>query len=120
MPIAPENRGRYPSDWKAISLRIRFARAGGQCECDGRCGQDHAGGRCAARHGLPHPDTGSVVVLTTMHLDHTPENCADDNLSAGCQRCHLRYDRAHHAESRRKRVRDKAGQLAFELACGLA
>jgi hypothetical protein len=57
------------------------------------------------------------VVLTTMHLNHTPEDCGDANLLAGCQACHLRYDRAHHAESRRQRIRDKVGQLAFELAC---
>lgn len=28
MPIRPENRARYPKNWKAISLRIRFERAG--------------------------------------------------------------------------------------------
>jgi len=32
------------------------------------------------------------VVLTDAHLDHTPENCARDNLAALCQRCHNRYD----------------------------
>lgn len=30
--------------------------------------------------------------MTVMHLDHTPENNADENLMAGCQRCHNRYD----------------------------
>lgn len=120
MPIAPENRARYPKDWKAISLRIRFERAEGRCECDGRCGREHEGGRCAALHGRPHPETRSTVVLTTMHLNHTPEDCRDENLLAGCQRCHLLYDRAHHEASRRRRIRDKAGQLAFEMATGLA
>ena len=117
MPIAPENRGRYPKDWKAISTRIRFERAEGRCECDGRCGREHEGGRCAALHGRPHPETASVVVLTTAHLDHTPENCDDENLMAACQRCHLLYDRAHHEASRRQRIAAKAAQLAFELAC---
>ncbi len=37
------------------------------------------------------------IVLTIAHLDHTPENCADDNLRAWCQRHHLAYDQAHHA-----------------------
>ena len=64
MPIRPENRGRYPAGWAAISLRVR---AGWRCECDGRCGLDH-GGRCGARHGEAHPATGSRVVLTTAHL----------------------------------------------------
>ena len=39
--------------------------------------------------------TLSHVVLTAAHLDHQPENCADENLLAGCQRCHNRYDAAH-------------------------
>ena len=94
MPIKPENRGRYPKDWKAISHRIRFERAGGVCEFE----QD--GVRCEAVHGKNHPLTGSKVVLTTAHLDHTPENCGDDNLKAGCQLHHNRYDREHRAETR--------------------
>jgi hypothetical protein len=43
-------------------------------------------------HATRHPITDSIVVLTVAHLDHTPENCADDNLKAMCQRCHNRYD----------------------------
>ena len=31
MPIRPENRARYPADWKAISAAVR-AEAGNQCE----------------------------------------------------------------------------------------
>lgn len=112
MPIRPENRGRYPADWSAISARIRFERAGGRCECEGQCGQDH-NGRCRAEHGKPHPDTGATVVLTTMHLDHDPENCADDNLMAGCQRCHNRYDGPH----RRAGIRERQfkDQMILEL-----
>lgn len=91
MPIRPENRARYPKDWKTISKRIRFERAASKCECDGECGGDHIG-RCSVVNGTRHPLTGSVVVLTVAHLDHTPENCADDNLKAMCQRCHNRYD----------------------------
>lgn len=98
MPIRPENKIRYPKGWPAISSRIRFERAEGRCECDGECGRLHAG-RCHATHGRPHPITGSKVVLTVAHLDHTPENCDDANLRAMCQRCHLSYDGPHHAET---------------------
>lgn len=35
------------------------------------------------------------IVLTVAHLDHTPENCSDDNLRAWCQRCHNIYDAKH-------------------------
>ncbi|PZG49850.1 hypothetical protein C1I98_11075 [Spongiactinospora gelatinilytica] len=110
MPIRPEERHRYPADWRAISDRIRFERAAGRCECTGECGHDH-GARCAAVHGEPHPVTGSRVVLTTAHRDHTPENCADDNLAAWCQRCHLAYDAEHHAATaaRTREARRTAG-----------
>jgi hypothetical protein len=104
VPIRPENRARYPLDWKAISQRIRFDRAGGRCECLGECGRppEHItpDGRCGNRHGEPAFGTGSKVVLTTAHLNHTPEDCADENLRAMCQGCHLHYDRDHHAATR--------------------
>ncbi len=109
MPISPENRARYPRDWKAISLRIRTERAGNRCECEGECGRGHEG-RCNAINGQPHPVTGSVVVLTCMHLDHTPERCDDDNLRAACQRCHLSYDAKHHAANARVTRNQKRGQ----------
>ncbi|NUQ98260.1 MAG: hypothetical protein HOY79_17510 [Streptomyces sp.] len=102
MPIKPENRALYPANWQAISKRIRFDRGAGQCECDGRCGAvPHDDERCTAVHGQPHPHTGSKVVLTTAHLDHDPGNCDDANLMGACQRCHLNYDKEHHANSRR-------------------
>jgi hypothetical protein len=92
MPIRPENRGRYPKDWKAISNRIRFERAEGRCECTGECGAVEHDGRCDALHATRHPITDSIVVLTVAHLNHIPEDCADDNLKSMCQRCHNRYD----------------------------
>lgn len=116
MPVHAENRDRYPADWAEISDRIKFDRAGGRCECEGECGRGTHVGRCPNVHGLPAYGTGSLVVLTTAHLDHTPENCADENLRAMCQGCHLHYDREHHAESRRRRereAREAAGQEAM-------
>ena len=85
MPIRPENKARYPKDWKSISKRIRD-NAGNVCE------GSPAYPDCRAVNGEPHPETGSKVVLTVAHLDHQPENCADDNLKAWCQRCHNTYD----------------------------
>lgn len=96
-PIRPENKGRYPKDWPSISRRVR-ERAKGRCEW------------CDAENKQPHPITGSVVVLTVAHLDHTPENCADDNLKALCQRCHLNYDRHIHVANRAKNERDALEQ----------
>lgn len=110
MPIRPENLARYPDDWLEITRRIKFDRAGGRCECEGECGRGTHEGRCPNQHGKPAYGTGSTVVLTTAHLNHTPEDCDDDNLRAMCQGCHLHYDKDHHAqtraETRRKTLED--------------
>ena len=119
MPIKPENKARYPADWPEIRKRI-LARAQYRCEHDG-CTARHreigywldgawhrmghalrdAGGKagdlvaCTAGHDIKL----IMIVLTIAHLDHTPENCDDDNLRAWCQRHHLAYDATHHAQT---------------------
>lgn len=115
-PIRPENRGRYPSNWRDISLRIRTVRAAGRCECLGECGRGTHDGRCPNRNGSPAYGTGSKVVLTVAHLDHTPENVDDSNLRAMCNGCHLHYDRDHHRETAaatRRAAVEAAGQLTL-------
>lgn len=101
MPIRPENRARYGADWAAISLEVK-ERAQWQCECAGECGRGTHTGRCPNRHGAMSY-SGTKVVLTTAHLDHTPENNGEPgnrpNLKAMCQGCHLHYDRDHHRET---------------------
>lgn len=97
MPIRAENRHRYPSDWKTIRAAI-LARAGNRCEGSPLWPD------CRAENGLPHPVTGSRVVLTIAHLDHTPENCDPANLRAWCQRCHNAYDAAMRAAGRKARA----------------
>jgi 5-methylcytosine-specific restriction endonuclease McrA len=82
----PFNKKLYPDNWPEISRIIR-ARAQDACEF------------CQAQNHEPHPITGSKVVLTVAHLDHTPSNCDPANLRALCQRCHLRYDAQHHAQT---------------------
>lgn len=112
-PIRQVERERYPKNWKAISAKIR-ARSGGRCECEGECGlhRTHPGPRrCQERHGEFATWAKGRVVLTVAHLDHQPENCADGNLKAMCQRCHLRYDAPHHqrnaAATRRARKQNR-------------
>lgn len=134
MPIKPENKHRYPADWKEVRKRI-LARARYRCEWPG-CGVRHhsvgewhqspgglwaftptGGNRDCDRAGrgeLSYRDAAqlvahnnawcnrerlTVIVLTIAHLDHTPENCADDNLRAWCQRHHLGYDAEHHRQT---------------------
>lgn len=101
MPIRPENRGRYPKDWKQIRERI-LARAGNRCE------GSPAYPDCRAINGmeLRRLDRG-IVVLTIAHLDHTPENCDDDNLRAWCQRCHNTYDAPMRAAGVKARAKAK-------------
>jgi len=103
MPISPENAARYPTDWKAISDRVK-ERASWRCESVP--GQPP----CEAKQGERHPITGAVVVLTVAHLDHQPEHCENDNLRALCQRCHNRYDGPHRrrnaAQTRRRAKRN--------------
>ncbi|MDQ5904731.1 MAG: hypothetical protein QG672_2325 [Pseudomonadota bacterium] len=113
MPIRPENRSRYPKNWKSeIVPRIR-ARSGNRCECTGQCGGAHTGPsdgtligrRCSRLNGMPiDAIEGQKIVLTVAHLDHQPENCADDNLLHLCQRCHNRYD----APMRRRGIAERA------------
>lgn len=92
MPIRPENRDRYPRDWKLRSRFVRFVRARGRCEW------------CGAEHGKPHPITGSVVVLTTAHVfDDRPEASSLLNLAALCQRCHNRHDMKARRQGTRER-----------------
>ena len=104
MPIKPENRSRYPANWKAIVETIR-ERSGDRCEGSPMWPD------CRAQNGQPHPETGSRVVLTTAHLDHVPENCAPENLRHWCQRCHLNYDAKHHAQTAAATRRAKANTL---------
>lgn len=122
MPIKPENKALYPPNWIAISQRIR-ERAGHRCEnCDLPNGglihrkvdgghrwpsqqemdmyhdmlrQHYSRQQAARAMGLTR------IVLTVAHLDHNPTNCADDNLRALCQYCHLTYDAKHHAQTAR-------------------
>jgi 5-methylcytosine-specific restriction endonuclease McrA len=120
VPIKPENRHRYPADWKAIRNRI-LERAGHHCE---RCGKPNGvrlfvlpngvwwdsayytwRDNCGRWLGPEHPDQDNDrftrVVLTIAHWpDPTPENCADENLWALCQACHLRIDMDVHVANR--------------------
>ena len=131
MPIRPENRARYPKDWKQVRERI-LQRARYRCEHPGCKAQHGSIGywREGAFHWLPQVlrdagykagDTVACengeklkvikIVLTIAHLDHTPENCGDENLRAWCQKHHLAYDAAHH-QITAYRTRKAAAQTA--------
>jgi len=127
MPILPENKHLYPKNWKEISERIRFIRADNRCEF---CGvENYSVGYheenlfyVMAKPPYNHPEglrdykaaleikelfnewqepKCIVIVLTTAHLDHNPENNEEENLKALCQRCHNRHDTPHRIQTRK-------------------
>jgi hypothetical protein len=103
--VQVKNRHEYPPDWEDISL-VRREQAGWVCEW------------CGAAQGQPHPITGSRVVLTVAHLNHTKMDCTVGNLAALCQRCHLNHDRPRHIANRKRNRRLRlvgAGQGEMEL-----
>lgn len=134
MPIKPENRNKYPADWDDISYRIRIVRAKNRCEVCGVVNHSiihrmkDGSFRYASQAELDHVYARKIyshsslsesikyhgfvrVVLTVAHLDHNPENCADDNLKAMCQKCHNSYDRSH--RDRTIRESKNVGQMSF-------
>ena len=102
MPIRPENKKRYPADWKLRSRFIRFYRARNRCEW------------CSAENYQPHPVTGSKVILTVAHVyDDRPEAASLLNLAALCQRCHNRHDAPGRQARRKERLLKESGQLTL-------
>jgi len=132
-PIRASERDRYPDDWPAIRARI-LVRANGRCEftcADGRrCNapngsiiarmKDDKERWCSDLEAVDYLPTESYdlvrVVLTVAHLNHQPEDCRDENLKAGCQLHHLRYDAEHHRRNAAwtRRSRKRNGELFAE------
>ena len=112
MPISKEMAPRYPSDWARRRRFIIQYRAGNRCEW------------CGAENGEPHPDTGSIVLLTLAHVwDKAPESASLLNLACLCQRCHLRWDAADRRLSRirsRLAVLLRSGQLPLPWPAGVS
>jgi hypothetical protein len=122
VPIAPEDRHRYPPHWSELIRPAILRRAWLRCECMGECGRGHFGRRCPEVHLAPSAwgRRRHKIVLTIAHLNHTPEDDRLEVLKAMCQGCHLHYDREHHDRSqvlRWQRAIEAAGQDAlFEAA----
>ena len=106
MPIKPENRDRYPANWdqvRAAALDRAMYRCQECGEADGAYGYRKPCGEFvgvvstvavsgAVAKCLEAFSTGRRlfrIVLTVHHWDEQPENNAEENLVALCQRCHL-------------------------------
>ena len=70
---------------------------------------------CETNRDIEPESRWIVIVLTIAHLDHVPENCADENLAALCQRCHNWHDAKTRAIGIRARAHEKRGQAALAL-----
>lgn len=55
------------------------------------------------------------IVLTIAHLDHDISNNDPSNLKAMCQKCHLDYDKKHHAKNARQTRNNKKGLLEIDF-----
>jgi hypothetical protein len=132
-------RPLYPANWKEISRRIRFERAGGKCEVcqlpDGAIGFRDLNGQFVGRspedseigfmvffddNGREYRRPAVKIVLTVAHLDHNPANNNEANLKALCQRCHNRHDGPHRAANAARTRRSKraaAIPFAYPATC---
>ena len=114
---SPELRRLYPPNWPELSRRVRFERAGGECE---RCRRPHgmelrhlpdgrwfdprsATWRDRRGRAARWPDLEDLtrqrttrIVLAAAHVNHDPARSGRRNLRAWCQACHLAHDRAWH------------------------
>lgn len=129
MPIKPENAARYPANWKQVraGILLRATPAGSEHPRCEQCGVPNHSWRNRETEEWTFNEMQvetwtcvdhfrvTFIVLTIAHLNHTPEDCRPENLKALCQRCHLRYDGKHHAESAyRSRRSGKAAADLFE------
>lgn len=123
MPIRPENKARYPTDWKLRSRFVRFIRAKHCCEFCGvrnysvgyrdedgefQCEWSYrkysdARAKAIDLNELYWTDNKYIViVLTVAHVhDHRPEAASLLNLAALCQRCHNILDMAMRQRNRK-------------------
>jgi len=132
----PLDYNHYPPNWKTEIRPAILARAENRCEhCkiangnivirgtfEGKdCYQDMDGTIWSDKErvkigedylGEVHPTNSIIrIVLTIAHLDHDTTNNSYDNLKAMCQKCHLNYDKVHHANNSRNTRNEKKKQI---------
>jgi len=123
----PIDYKKYPKNWKSEIRPAILKRANNCCEfCgvknhyfgfrgnDGNFYNDNFIHQQLELHGIDMFDEyisddakHFQIVLTVAHLDHDTSNNDFSNLKALCQKCHLNYDKEHHAKNRRKTINSK-------------
>lgn len=123
----PFDRSHYPDNWREIRARI-FARDEHRCT---QCGVknysvgywEHGQFYClsegatsfaeaqALRDDLESAEERAhkvlIIVLATAHLNHTPRDCREENLTSLCQVHHLHLDKYLHSMHARATRRSK-------------
>lgn len=94
-----------------------FDLAGEGCNCYGSRWTYKAAREFVNTYWAPtDEDRPTIIVLTTAHLNHEPEDCRPENLAAMCQRHHLAYDHIHHQANAQATRRARSGNLElFQL-----
>lgn len=123
MPIKPERKKLYPSNWKQIVSAVR-ERSGNMCELCAlhngdivqRCKrypQNHypVGARLKEEWGVSRPIR---VVLTVAHINQDPTDNRPENLLHLCQRCHNRIDLPYRMENAARPRGERKGKRFFE------
>ena len=114
MPISPANNAKYPGGsarsqlWRDLIEWVRL-RSGNRCE------GSPAYPDCRAENGKPHPVTGSIVVLTVAHVQHSLDRNGPKDLKHWCQRCHNTHDAPFRARNRAIRERLERRRHILEL-----
>ncbi len=97
----------YSKEWKAFRAEL-LERSENKCEGTPQFP------KCEAVNRESHPETGSKVVLTIAHMDHDSTHTDPERCRALCQRCHLNWDREHHAKNAAATRRKKSPQIDIE------
>jgi hypothetical protein len=113
MPISPDRMKLYPGggthskEWK--EFRAYLIERAQNC-CEGTPQNPD----CRAANGLPHPTTGSKVVLTIAHMDWDESHADPARCRALCQRCHNQWDSGHRQKNAARTRRRKSPQIDIE------
>lgn len=117
MPIPAKKLKLYPGGsirsvaWRrGVRPRI-LERAGNRCEGTPQRPW------CRAANDEPHPETGSIVVLTIAHMDQDLVDHGDENLRALCQLCHNRWDQVARTRAAIASRARKCGEGNLDLFC---
>lgn len=114
----PIDYKKYPANWKTEIRPAILERDGNCCKfCgveNGAIGWRDMDGKfiyaedylLTKKRGYGFYQTSDrlKIVLTIMHLDHDTTNNDYSNLAAGCQKCHLNYDKDHHKKNSRQTI----------------